>query len=114
MLLFLVVWTSGRKADLVWEGLANGKQTDALELPSSSWQLGSPQVFPSASSLLAEMGVRLLAAATTSHRQGTPQRNVEPGRSMDMFNHQEGTRQSDRSCMGPEANEHTRCLPRKC
>ena len=50
------------------------------------------QVFPSALSLLAEMGVRLLAAATTSHKQGTPQRNVEPGRSMDMFNHQEGTR----------------------
>ena len=49
-----------------------------------------PQVFPSASSLLAEMGVRFLAAATTSHGQGTPQRNKRPGRSMCMFIHQDG------------------------
>ena len=92
MLLFLVVWTSGRKADLVWEGLANGKQTDALELPSSSWQLGSPQVFPSASSLLAEMGVRFLAAATTLHGQGIPQGTGEPGPSVSMFIHQGAVR----------------------
>ena len=49
------------------------------------------QVFPSALSLLTEMGVRLLAAATTSHGPKTPQRNVEPGRSLGMFNHLEGT-----------------------
>ena len=39
-----------------------------------------PQVFPSASSLLAEMGVRFLAAATMLHGQGTPQGTGEPGR----------------------------------
>ena len=43
---FLIVWMSGRKAGLVWEGLANGEQTDALELPTSSWQLGSPTGLP--------------------------------------------------------------------
>ena len=50
------------------------------------------QVFPSALSLLTEMGVRLLAAATTSHGQGTPQRNMGPGHSMSMFIHQDGVR----------------------
>ena len=58
------------------------------------------QVFPSALSLLAEMGVRLLAAATTLQGQGTPQRSREPGRNMGMFNHQERYKTSDGNWYG--------------
>ena len=71
-----------------------------LYLPTSSCSWVHPQVFPSASSLLTEMGVRLLAAAATSHGQGTPQRSREPGRNMGMFNHQERYKTSDGNWYG--------------
>ena len=58
------------------------------------------QVFPSALSLLTEMGVRLLAAATTLHGHETPQRSREPGRNMGMFNHQERYKASDGNWYG--------------
>ena len=47
-------------------GMAKGKQTDALELlPTSSCRRVHQVIFPIARSLLAEMGIRFLAAATT-------------------------------------------------
>ena len=47
---FLIMWTSGRKAGLVWEGLANGEQTDALDFTPRLLACG----FTELSSLLLE------------------------------------------------------------